>query len=184
MYEGTNAVLYLDEKTYEISYYKIAEDDENFFCYNIEMVVVGQRPNLTEDSYTARLEVNGDAVWYFPWVWFGESNGSQLKAAVHGAIFCPFGLSDEEEERYESLNLLVASDACYSMTAEVWKNLLFIFADWLRAKSIPQYQEYIELAEEIDLDDESFAELDEDDEIDFDDDEEEDDDEDDYEDDK
>ncbi len=173
MYEGTNAVLHLNNKAYELSHYKITEDPENHFCYNIEMVVCDkQRPIVTkEESYTARLQVNGDAVWYFPWLWLQNNKKSaQLKGNAHGAIFCPFGLTEEEENRYEALNLIIVSDVCYSMTEEVWQNLLLIFSDWLKAKSIPQYKEYVTLSDEVDEDEDDDTEDEDDDTEDEDDD--------------
>lgn len=177
MNEGTHAVLIVDGQEYELSYFKITDDAENYFCSNIEMVICDDlKPELTQgDSYIAKLVVNGDALWYLPWVWFKNTELPNLQAATHGAIFCPFGLEEEDENRYDAINLIIASDVCYNMTAEVWQNLLLIFSDWLQSQSIPQYKDYIALAKEIDIsDDDDFDDDDDEDEDDdFDDDEEE-----------
>jgi hypothetical protein len=175
MKEGNHAILWIGDDSYDVTHYKVKEKVENYFCGTLDLKL-NEEPDVDLDEpYSARLIVNGDAVWHFPWVWFKKVKNGRIEASTHGGIFCPLGLTEEDEAKYDSLNLIIASDACYSMTSEVWKNLLEIFADWLKSKSVPQYQEYLDLATEIDIDDDD--DFDDDDE----DDEDEDDDEDDYE---
>lgn len=184
MKEGNHAVLWIGEDAYDVSHYKIKEKVENYFCGTIELKL-GEEPDVDLDEpYTARLVVNGDAVWHFPWIWFKRVKNGKVEAATHGGIFCPLGLTEEDEEKYDSLNLIIASDACYSMTSEVWKNLLEIFADWLKAKSVPQFQEYLDLASEIEIDDDDDFDDDDEDEDEDEDDEDYDDDDEDYDDDE
>jgi hypothetical protein len=109
------------------------------------LVFTSETPNFEEESYVARLETNGDATWFFPWLVFKDTVPN-VTASVYGAIFCPFGLSDEEEERYSAMNIIIVSDICYEMTEIVWSNFLLVISDWLKAKSIPQYKDYISLA--------------------------------------
>ncbi len=171
MNEGTSAVLIIGDESYEVSYYKIKERvEDKFFEGALDLTLDdNMEPDLEPgEPYVARLEVNGDAVWYFPWVWFEKTDLPQMKATTHGAIFCPLGLSDEDEEKYDSINLIIASDVCHAMTAEVWKNLLDVFSDWLKSKSVPQHQEFLDLSESIEipedelLDDEEYEEDEED----------------------
>ncbi len=159
MHEGSNAVLFLDGEKHKVSYYKIREDEDNFFCHNVEFTFSEEIPEINpEESYICKLETNGDALWYLPWCWF-QKKEKKLEGAIHGAIFCPFGLTEEEENRYDAINLIIASDICNNMTAEVWKNLLYIFGDWLKMKSIPQHKEYSGLGDSIEiLEDEDFEE--------------------------
>jgi hypothetical protein len=162
MKDGTQAVLWIGDESYKISRYKINERVEDYFCGTLDLTFQGKTPDIEVDEpYSAKLVVNDESLWYFPWVWFKEIENTKIASATHGGIFCPQGLSPEEEVKYDSINLIVASDACYSMTAEVWKNLMMIFADWLKDKSIPQFKEFLDLADEIEID-EDEDDLDED----------------------
>lgn len=151
MNEGTHATLILDgEQKYDISYYKVT--DNGNLCHTVELVFT-ETPELSEESYVARLETNGDATWFFPWMVI-KDNVPNITASVYGGIFCPFGLDDEDEEKYSAMNLIIVSDLCYEMTQLVWRNFLLVLSDWLKAKSVPQYKNYISLANQIEDDEE------------------------------
>lgn len=144
MNEGNHATLILDgEQRYDINYYKVTDNSD--LCHTVELVFSSETPDFTEESYVARLETNGDATWFFPWMVI-KGTLPHITASAYGSIFCPFGLSDEEEERYSAMNLIIVSDLCYEMTHLVWCNFLLVLSDWLKAKSVPQYKDYISLA--------------------------------------
>jgi|SRR5581483_2717102 len=148
MNEGTNAQLVICDTSYPVDHYKINKG-EDYFQSTLELNLQTPIENIAlKELYTGVLKVNGDAIWYLPWMWFQET-GQQTKASLSGAIFCPFGLSEEDEERYESINLLIACEVYQAMTPDVWRNMLEIFADWLKNRSIPQYQDFLDLAKEI-----------------------------------
>jgi hypothetical protein len=148
MNEGTHATLILDgEQRYDVSYYKVT--DNSNLCHTVELIFTSETPDFSEESYVARLETNGDATWFFPWVVIKDVNLPNITASVYGGIFCPFGLNDDEEERYSAMNLIIVSDLCYEMTQLIWRNFLLVLSDWLKTKSVPQYKDYISLANQI-----------------------------------
>lgn len=149
MNEGISATLIIGDESYKVDHYKLNERiDNNYFCSNLELTIDGDFDLNEDEPYIARLQVNGDATWYFPWIWVKKTQ-NKVTASIHGAIFCPLGLSEADEEKYDSINLIVASDVRTSMTVEVWRNLLQVFSDWLKARSVPQYKEFLDLSKEI-----------------------------------
>jgi len=152
MNENTNAFLEMGDHKYHIGHFKIWERTENYFTGSVKFRIDDDScpdVELNTDGYSARLYVNGDACWYFPWIYFTKINLPKMEATLHGAIYCPLGLSPEEEVKYEAIRAIMISDVPYSMTPEVWHHLLMIFADWLKTKSIPQAKEYVDMALEV-----------------------------------
>ena len=163
MTEGTSAKLVIGDYEYKVGHYKIEEKVGNFFCGSVTLRIDDDvYPDVVPftEAYNAKLIVNGDALWYFPWVWFQKVDPPHMEASLYGAVFCPMGLTEDDEDKYDSIKLIMTSNICYSMTTEVWHNLLLVFADWLTERSIPQAKQYVELADAVlqDTSDEEEAE--------------------------
>ena len=160
MNESTNGKLLTGEYEYPLSHFKILEQTEGYFGGHVELVIDGDSyPEVAEDeTYVARIVVNGDAVWYFPWVWFKQTNPDEaITFDTHGPIFCPLGLSKADEEKYDAINLIISTDACNTMTVEVWKNLMLVFRDWLAERGIPQSKVFKQLADDVPVEEEVEA---------------------------
>jgi hypothetical protein len=101
----------------------------------------------SEESYAGRLLVNGDALWYFPWLWFDELGDlPRMRAGTNGAIFCPFGLSNEDEDKYEAINSFVSVEPGEGISHSMWRQMLLVSADWLLDRSIPQGRDFARFA--------------------------------------
>jgi hypothetical protein len=152
---------------YPVDFFNITTDDENYFCGKIVFTVTGEmEPDVNpEESYVGRLKTK-TGEWYFPWLWFKETTDEKLLADTHGAIFVPGQayLSEEDEARYDAINLIVSSEVYMAMTEEVWKQLLMVFHDWLKSKSIPQCEEFKVMSDDVEVPTEELAELEEEDE--------------------
>lgn len=152
MNESTNAYFEIGDYKYHVGHYKIWERTSNYFCGSIKLKLDDEGApdvELNTDGYSGRLWVNGDACWYFPWLYFTKIEPPTIEATLHGAIYCPLGLSPEDESKADAIRAIMISDVPYSMTPEVWHNLLMIFADWFRERHIPQAKEYVDIALEI-----------------------------------
>ena len=149
---GTSGTFTVANSNYPINFFNIKNDDENYFCGQIELHISGEEiPDVNpEESEMGKLKLP-QGEWYFPWLWFKETPDEKLIADTHGAIFIPTSLSEEEQERYDAINLIVGSEIYMAMTEEAWKQLLMVFHDWLKMKNIPQHKEYKLMADEVEV---------------------------------
>ncbi len=167
----TTGKFLIGDIEYPIDFFNYTADKENYFCGEIELNFSGdEEPDVVPgESYVARLKIkqgNKEGEWYFPWLWFKKEEGDHVKAETHGAIYCPKGLSAEDEEKYDAMNLIIASEVYMAMTEEVWKNLLLVFGDWLQVRGIPQAEEFKTMAADVEVPEDPLLEYtpDEDDE--------------------
>lgn len=152
MREGTKAVFMIGDYSYNVGYFKITDCDDEYFCGFLELTLDDTVfPDVdVGESYNARLYVNGDAVWYFPWLWFDKPDHlPKMKASTNGAIFCPFGLSAGEEAKYEAINSFLSVEPDKSLPTSMWKQMLLVCADWLLERSIPQNKDFTMFANEV-----------------------------------
>ena len=149
---GTTGVFRISDYDYPVDFFKITSDSENYFCGQITFNVTGDvEPDVVPDeSYVGKLKTD-KGEWYFPWMWFKETPDGKLLADTHGAIFVPGTLSAEDEEKYDAINLIVASEVYTAMTEDVWKQLLLVFQDWLKAKNIPQHEEFKVMSDDVEV---------------------------------